>query len=285
MPQGWFDISGAKGLRLEGNFFGGMGIRASAPADFTAVDNLFVGVDQAFSIAGGEAEVRGTRITGGAPRSGRSFYGYERSSSPPVPAFCPRCKSVFKSTHYQFASWRVYFKGNLDVCPNPECGFDGAEVAEGLLDLSGAVVRIILADGFTRDMVAALDETASLLAAGEISEGQAVSQLAAIMPSLKERLGFFLGRGKAPILWFIGIVAFFQAIDYATGVDHALWRALGLQPDYIGVEWLQMQPEHHEGDQPSDVGPGHEAPGSGLAVELSPDPSGDLHSDSSAGPR
>lgn len=264
----WIDITGSKGARIEHNVLDGIGIRADHASELSAKGNLFVGVEQAFDVRGGTARVVDNRIHRGRSTSS---VGYEKPASPPVPVFCPKCKSIFRSSYYVFASYRVYFKGNKDSCE--KCGFEGAHLAEGLLDLSKEIIIALDAPGMTHAMIQALSTKAAEIISNEVPVETGLAEISNISPTIYAKIST-LARNTPVWLWALMFLANFpvlsQNVDHVTGIDHFLWKWLDIQPDFIGSRILGESIDHPVGE-PGSGGPKGEAPAESVPVNLAPE--------------
>src|SRR5580700_4480252 len=132
-----------------------VGIRAKGPVDITAENNYFHNVGTPYDIAGARsADIRGTRITNDPKftnRNTRAFAGWTKPNGPPLPAFCPSCKSIFPSKNYNFGGRFFTVWGNEETCP--ECGFEHAKLSEGIFDLASEAVKVLSAPDITHAML------------------------------------------------------------------------------------------------------------------------------------
>lgn len=131
-------LVGVKNARLSNVSFSGLdvGIQADASSCFTADNLRFNNVGMPFDVRG-RAGVSGTRIRDDPKlrqSSNKSFAGWRKPNGPPLPAFCPECKSVFPSTNYNFGSSYFYSRDNEEICP--VCRNEHAKLSDGLFDLS-----------------------------------------------------------------------------------------------------------------------------------------------------
>ena len=124
-----------------------IGVQSTGNAPLTAENMSFEDVRQAWDLPGpAPAEISGTRITSPRPTArseSRTSVGWRRPMGPPLPAFCPRCKSVFPSRNYVTGSPRFHSRDNDETCPS--CGFGRAKLSDGLFDLSRDVIRVLAA--------------------------------------------------------------------------------------------------------------------------------------------
>jgi hypothetical protein len=163
----------------------GTAIRADGPIDLSLENISLDNVRTPFDLrAGGSVTASGTRIMNDPKllSIGKNATGWSRPSGPPLPVFCPACKSIFPSRNYAFGG--MYFNAwdNEETCP--ECGSAHAKLSEGIFDLAGETVRIISAPDITHAMLAAIKKTTDEFNSGKITPQAAVTQLNKISPKL-----------------------------------------------------------------------------------------------------
>jgi hypothetical protein len=144
------------------------GIKSDGPIDLITENVTFDNVRQPYDISGARsADISGTRITND-PKARRpsstkkSSLGWQKINGPPLPAFCPSCKSIFPSRNYNLGG--AYFNAwdNEETCP--ECGFENAKLAEGIFDLASEAVKVLSAPNITHAMLLALRNACAQIA-------------------------------------------------------------------------------------------------------------------------
>jgi hypothetical protein len=190
-----------------------VGIRAKGPVDITAENNYFHNVGTPYDIAGARsADIRGTRITNDPKftnRNTRAFAGWTKPNGPPLPAFCPSCKSIFPSKNYNFGGRFFTVWGNEETCP--ECGFEHAKLSEGIFDLASEAVKVLSAPDITHAMLAALRKASDKVVAGKIEPENAAAELDIV----SQKLGMVFRKafmfGKPAITFLLAIVGAYYA--------------------------------------------------------------------------
>jgi hypothetical protein len=156
-----------------------VGISTDGPVDIIAENNYFHNVGTPYDIAGARsADIHGTRITNDPKltnRNTRAFMGWTKPNGPPLPAFCPSCKSIFPSKNYNFGG--AYFNAwnNEETCP--ECGFEHSKLSEGTFNLALEAVKVLSAPDITHVMLAALRKASDEVVAGKIEPENAAAEL------------------------------------------------------------------------------------------------------------
>lgn len=185
-----------------------VGIRAKGPVDITAENNYFHNVGMPYDIVGARsADIRGTRITNDPKLTNRNtsaFVGWTKPNGPPLPAFCPSCKSIFPSKNYNFGG--AYFNAwnNEETCP--ECGFEHAKLSEGIFNLASEAVKVLSAPDITHVMLAALRKASDEVVAGKTEPENAAAELDIVSPKLGAVLRKASSLGVTAIMLLASIV-------------------------------------------------------------------------------
>lgn len=179
-------------------------------------DTVFDNVAEPWDVRDGQVSISGTRIKNDPKLIGKSKsqVGYRRPNGPPLPAFCPRCKSVFSSTNYNVGSPEFWGFDNEETCPN--CKFEHAKVAEGLFDLSKEMLEVIRAPDFTHAMLAQAGTVTSALIKGDITSARAGKEIKRISPRLyrllKRAYAFGMG-GLAVFGAVMGYLSYLNSLE------------------------------------------------------------------------
>lgn len=204
------------------NFISGfdVGIEGAPGASVDADNNHFDRVRQPYKLPNaGPSRVAGTRITNDPKiADGSSRQGWRRAG-PSLPAFCPRCKSVFPSRNYEIRSPRLSVQDNEETCPN--CEYEHAKVNDGIFDLTADAVRIITASDFTYATLAALLALAGAVVEERIAPEEAVARYKAISPRLGRIAKAAFGIGGAALTFISAAIAYRSLILQQESVDIA----------------------------------------------------------------
>jgi hypothetical protein len=229
---------GVKGVHFEDIDIGftDVGIQARGPVEFTAKNVRFKEVARPWDIQGGRAEIEGTRITRAAkPKAvGKSWSGWRRPNGPPLPAFCPRCKSVFPSKSYNFGSSYVYARDNEEVCP--VCESEHAKLSDGLFDLSREAVAVLTAPEMTFAMLSAIKDVADQLSDRRVNEADAVRRLRQVSPTFGAIAGRALQIGTAALTLMVAMAALYVSYEQLEVSKAQLDTALQQQDESLNIE-------------------------------------------------
>lgn len=216
--RGILDATGVQNLRIENCTFADapVGVSSDTPINLQTDNCTFKNVGQAFSMAGGTADVRRTRIydpeladrTSSGPRA---FAGYQRVQKP-LPAMCGTCKSVFPSVRYGFYSSKFYSTDNIESCR--VCGAFDAKLAEGLFDLSKEVIEVLTGPDVTYAMLQAILTVARGAISGGWTDTQIADQLGRTAPRLQGIIKRSAPYGAAALMWILALIG--GAADYLT---------------------------------------------------------------------
>lgn len=214
-------IEDCSNIKISNNIVAGfdVGLLARNVSDLTVEDFAYKGAGQAFDITGQSASITGTRIKPEAKSAETGHPSYIKPNGPPLPAQCPRCKSIFPSRHFNVALQRFMAKDNKEPCP--VCGSPDATLAEGLFDLVGEFVKVIEADG---DAVALLRAIGAVVAATPQSIdpansdeiNKAIDKIAEVSPAAADVLRKGLARRMFGVLLllFTTLAALSEAYDF-----------------------------------------------------------------------
>lgn len=203
---------GVRGVRIENVAIKGfdVGIEASG-AEFSVNNADFQDVSQAFDVSDSQAQIANTRIA----RAPKSKTGWRKINGPPLPVFCPNCKGVFASRHYNFGGAYFNLLGNEEPCPN--CGYEHAVLSEGVFNLTSEVVHVLSAPDMTYVMLQSLNAVAADVIAGRIEIGTAIERIETISPSLGEVAKKSLSISARVAGWLLGpgiaIIAAFYSVE------------------------------------------------------------------------
>jgi hypothetical protein len=165
------------------------GIKSDGPNDLVVENVTFDNVRVPYDISGARsASIRGTRIPND-PKIGpsrndgtRSSVGWRKLHAPPLPAFCPSCKSIFASRNYLFAGMYFNCWNNEETCP--ECYNEHATLSEGIFNLTKEIIEILRAPDITYALVQALITTAESTIKGTTNPDEAEEYLNSLSPRL-----------------------------------------------------------------------------------------------------
>ncbi len=164
---------------------GGAGlIRSNTPVDIEMRNVSTRGVTKPFDLAhGSNVTTTDVRIHDDPRYAPGSRSAYSRPlTGPALPIFCPSCKRISPSVNFTFSGGYFRNWGATEQCPR--CWSEGAILAEGLFDLTGAALRIVSAPDFTHAMHAALSGILEGVRAGDLSAEQAVEAAEKLSPAL-----------------------------------------------------------------------------------------------------
>ena len=205
-----------KDVKIEG-FDTGISYDGAPGSQITAENVSFDNVRLPYDIRGVEAaHIKGSRIANDPKLNHRppsrpgSSVGWRRLEGPPLPVFCPSCKTIFPSQNHQFVGTYFYLWDNEEPCP--ECGNQHAKVSEGVFDLTKDAVRILTAPDVTYALLTALQGVLERAAAGEINPAQAAAQIEAINPSLAKWLKKATEFGERALLLALAIIGTTYAV-------------------------------------------------------------------------
>ena len=208
-----------------------IGLHAGPGASITATDLTFDRVETPYDLEGVKsATIRGTRITNDPKQSSTTRSktpGWRKLNGPPLPAFCPQCKSIFPSRNYNLSG--AYFNtwDNEETCP--ECGFEHAKLSEGVFNLEEETVRVLSAPDFTYAMLQQAKRVADEIIAGNIDEKDGARAFGAISPKFTDLIS------KAPGF---------------------LYKAIALIATVVAAYYAYMQYEHPKADCVAPLGSG-----------------------------
>jgi hypothetical protein len=194
---------GVKNVRFENVKIVGFdtGILAAEGSSFTASGMHFDRVGQPYDVRGAaKAEISNTRITNdpkhnhGRPNSP----SHSKKSSPPLPAYCDNCKTIFASKNYKLYGKYFSLLNNEETCP--ECGSEHAKLSEGIFDLTREFITIILAPDVTHLMINELIIKLNQKLNGEKTENQIQDDIYKFFPSINELIAKFLKIGNSAII-------------------------------------------------------------------------------------
>lgn len=178
-----------------------IGAYARDISDVSITDFKYRGGGRAFDITGERASITGSRIQTVPDVSSRTRVGYTKPNGPPLPALCPRCKSIFPSRHYNVAVPRFLVKNNVETCP--VCRDPNATLAEGLFDLVGEFARVIEAEHATISMLHAMGAIASEVVNGSSDIEEAIRKIELISPKAADVLRRPLAQKAMAALFFL----------------------------------------------------------------------------------
>lgn len=223
---------------------------ASVEADNLSFDNVRV----PFDLAGNaESRVQGTRIINDPKAKeqsrGKAFSGWRRPHGPPLPAFCPNCKTVFPSRNYNFGSSRFYSRDNEETCS--ECRFEHAKLSDGLFDLAGNAVRALDAPDITHAMLAAINRIASAAVSEKLTPEQTIKDIEKVKPPIANYLRTALTLFGPTGMAYVAAALSVAAIVYAHVQTGATLESLDLDREQtqIAREALTLQKEQSSPDK------------------------------------
>lgn len=195
-------------------------------------DTTFNNVAQPWDVRDGRIKVTGTRIRNDPKVAvlGKSQVGYRRPNGPPLPAFCPRCKSVFSSINYNVGSPEFWGFDNEETCPN--CGFENAKGADGLFDLSKELLEVVQAPDFTHAMLASAETVTSAIIKGDMTSARARKEIKRISPALFRILKQAWEYGNGGITVFCAVIAY---LAYANSLEQTEISKQALELDHKEV--------------------------------------------------
>lgn len=175
-------------MTITGNTFsgGGTGIKIEGAAEVDVSQNTFDNVEKPFDMPDLDKGVlRDNRVTNDPKNrvASSARVGWSRPEGPPLPVFCPSCKTVFASQNYVFGGRFYELWGNEEQCPH--CGFQHAKLSEGTFTLIKDIAEVITAPDMTHTMLLALQGVVDSVVAGETTPLQAQQAAVAVAPSLQ----------------------------------------------------------------------------------------------------
>jgi hypothetical protein len=189
-----------------------VGIKSERPVHIRGRKLHFDDVETPFDLApGSTADLEGTRISrdpkkNPTPKTGsRIGWTPALTSGPPLPSFCPNCKTVFASANYKFSGPYFWLWGNEDTCP--ECGYEHAKLAEGIFDLTTEAVKVLTAPDMTHAMLRSIGSIMESLLSGAMTERDATSELEAISQPVANLLAVAGQHGPTAAMYVTLVIA------------------------------------------------------------------------------
>jgi len=194
-------------------FSGGkIGIQSSIPVNIKGENIRFENVETPFDLASGSSiGLKGTRITDdpkarATPRTaGKSRTGWRKLHGPPLPVFCPKCKSIFPSKNYNFAGAFFNSWDNEETCI--ECGFEHAKLSEGVFNIIGETINVLNAPDLTHAMLHTIRNISEDVLAGKIDQDTAVKKFEAVNPKFGKFARRLAKRAKSFVYFAAAIAA------------------------------------------------------------------------------
>ncbi len=160
---------------------GQTGISTEGPVQIEAENVTFDNVRTPWDLSTeSSGTVRGSRVKND-PKM-KSTVGWRRPKGPPLPAFCPLCKTVFSSRNYVFAGQYWQFWGNEEPCI--KCGHEHALLSEGVFDLTRDAVRVLSAPDITHAMLQSLAEALKDAQSDTLTPDQTIRRAESIVPGI-----------------------------------------------------------------------------------------------------
>ncbi|WP_147401479.1 MULTISPECIES: hypothetical protein [Agrobacterium] len=185
------------------------GIKSAGPVNIKADDVTFDNVTTPWNLApGSEARITNNHVMRDPKlretRSATSI-GWRRPHGPPLPSFCPECRSIFPSQNYVFAGPYFYCWGNTEECI--VCGYDKAELSKGVFDLSKETVEVLRAPDITREMIERLAALGRDALSGKLRPDEFVEAAQQIHPSLGKTILKWAGYPAAVISSLVWVLS------------------------------------------------------------------------------
>jgi hypothetical protein len=162
-----------------------VGIEVSGRATLELNNVHFENVETPISIGDlASVSARGTRIANDPKgRKSGNQVGWRKLEGPPLPSFCPNCKTIFPSRNYIFAG--AYFNSwdNEDVCV--ECGFGHAKLIEGIFSIAAEAIAIISAPDFSHVLLQSLERIAVDALAPKADPSKILKRIGEVHPKLQ----------------------------------------------------------------------------------------------------
>lgn len=217
-----FKPPGAKEIVMQDCLFDGVGLELKNVEKFYANNLVFNNSLTPFDLEGIKSgHVAGTRIYNDPKTNAgnRKNTGWRRPEGPPLPIFCPECKSISTSNNYVFGGMFFLCWDNKEACPI--CGHEGALLSEGLFNLAGDIAQALSAPDMTHAMFAAIADVANRIVTGATPSEAAVAEIEKISPELSSVLKRAAEFCKSALIYgasIAGIIALYyakQSVDLA----------------------------------------------------------------------
>jgi hypothetical protein len=190
------------------------GVRAEPGASVTTNQVTFDRVESPFDLEGVKhGSIKGTRIRNDPKGRGSGKIGGRKRNGPPLPAFCPQCKSIFPSRNYNLSGPNFHMWDNEETCP--ECGYEHAKLSEGVFNLEEETIRVLSAPDFTHAMLRQAKRVADDVISGRIDENDGTKAFVAISPKFRKlisKAGRFAY--KAAMLIATLVAAYYNYMQY-----------------------------------------------------------------------
>ena len=125
-----------------------------------------------------------------------------------LPAYCPKCKSIFPFSEIGIAEGVSVALSNIGTnCP--VCGFKDARVSDGVYKATKDAIEILSGPDSTRAMAEALKLVVERFASGELSREQAVQQASDLSPKYGTLLNGLSSLGIPALMLLIAIIALY----------------------------------------------------------------------------
>jgi hypothetical protein len=124
---------------------------------------------------------------------------------PPVPAFCPRCKSIFPGPISVGPGSSIGVTNVLTNCPI--CGFEEAKISDGVYRARQDAMEIILASDSTHEILETLRTLAERLSSGAIDKTVALEQARELPPKYAALFETFATLGLPALALLIAMIS------------------------------------------------------------------------------
>jgi hypothetical protein len=215
-----------------------VGVQADGAASVIADGVTFQNVRQPWDIAGsGSARIKGTRIRNDPKAikpTRKSSVGWTRPHGPPLPAYCPNCKSIFPSRNYNIGTPHFYSRDNEETCTS--CGFERAKLSDGLFNLASKAVQVLSAPDFTIVMLVAVKAVADQILDDSLAPEAALKKLRSINPKFSR---------LAERAWKYGL----SALTFLAAVASVSAGYLSYEQTHLSRQQLEISREQLELDK------------------------------------
>jgi hypothetical protein len=122
-----------------------------------------------------------------------------------LPAFCPRCKSIFPFRAIAIGAGAQVGLSNITTnCP--ACGFGGATVSDGVYRATQDAIELISGPDSTREILQALKTLAERLSSGQIDQAEAQKQAYELSPKFAATFDVFIKLGLPALALLIAMI-------------------------------------------------------------------------------
>ncbi|RVL87590.1 hypothetical protein CN140_01265 [Sinorhizobium meliloti] len=188
-----------------------VGLSVDTDADIEVGAATFKNVEVPYEVRRvGKAKISNTEIKDDPKvwrkrHPGRTISGWRKSpGGPPLPSYCPKCQTVFASQNYQFSGGYFSLWNNADTCI--DCGYEKAQLSEGLFNLTREAIEILRGPDITHEMVKRLAALGDGVLSGKLRPEEAIAAASAIHPKLGAVAKAIFNAGVGAYLLYASLV-------------------------------------------------------------------------------